>query len=131
MSKTTTVGFVGTQKWSVTLAPGTYRYQCDPHATMMKGALTVTEASSRKTKVSGFRVRRSDRRAIVSVKVTQAVSARIQLLRRSRVVAGFSGKLRAGQNVKRLRARKAGRYVVRLIVVENGAKRTFSRSVRL
>ena len=37
VSKTTTVGFVGTQKWSVTLAPGTYRYQCDPHATMMKG----------------------------------------------------------------------------------------------
>ena len=96
-----------------------------------EGALTVTEASSRKTKVSGFRVRRSGRRAIVSVKVSQAVSARIQLLRRSRVVAGFSGKLRAGQNVKRLRARKAGRYVVRLIVVENGAKRTFSRSVRL
>ena len=129
VSKTTTVDFVGTQKWSVTLAPGTYRYQCDPHATMMKGALTVTAA--RKTKVSGFRVRRSGRRAIVSVKVDQSVKARIQLLRRSRVVSGFSGRLRAGANVKRLRARKAGRYLVRLVVIENGSKRTFSRPVRL
>ena len=131
LSKTTTVGFVGTQKWSVTLAPGTYRYQCDPHATMMKGALTVTQAATRRTKVSGFRVRRSGRRAIVSVRVDQAVSARIQLLRRSRVVSGFSGKLRARQNVKRLRARKAGRYLVRLVVIENGSRRTFSCSVRL
>ena len=131
LNKTTTVGFVGTQKWSVTLAPGTYRFQCDPHATMMKGALTVTAAVARKTRVSRFRVRRSGRRAIVSVKVDRAVKARIQLLRRSRVVSGFSGKLRAGQNVKRLRARKAGRYVVRLVVIENGSRRTFRRSVRL
>jgi hypothetical protein len=96
-----------------------------------EGALTVTEAAMRRTKVSGFRVRRSGRRAIVSVRVDRAVSARIQLLRRSRVVSGFSGKLRAGQNVKRLRARKAGRYLIRLVVIENGSKRMFSRSVRL
>jgi hypothetical protein len=129
LTKTTTVDFVGTQKWSVTLSPGTYRYQCDPHATMMKGALTVT--SAKKTKVSKFRVRRSGRQAIVSVKVDRAVKARIQLVRRSRVVSGFSGRLRAGQNVKRLRARKAGRYLVRLTVIENGSRRTFSRPVRL
>jgi plastocyanin len=129
VSKTTTVGFVGTQKWSVTLSPGTYRYQCDPHATMMKGALTVTAA--KKTKVSNFRVRRSARRAVVTVKVDRVVKARIQLLRRSRAVSVFSGRLRAGQNVKRLRARKAGRHVVRLTVIENGSRRSFSRSVRL
>jgi plastocyanin len=69
LSKTTAVGFVGTQKWSVTLVPGSYRYQCDPHATVMKGSLTVTEAATRRTKVSGLRVRRSGRRAIVSVRV--------------------------------------------------------------
>ena len=131
VSKSSTVGFVGTQKWAVTLSPGAYRYQCDPHATMMKGVLTVTEAAARKTRVSAFRVRRSGRRAIVSVKVDRAVSARIQLLRRSRVVSGVSGMLRRGMNVKRLRVKRPGRYLVRLVVIEQGSKRTYARSVRL
>jgi plastocyanin len=96
VNKTSAVAFVGTQKWAVTLSPGSYRYQCDPHATVMKGVLTVTQAAARKTKVSAFRVRRLGRRAIVSVKVDQAVSARIRLLWRSKVVSGFSGKLRPG-----------------------------------
>jgi plastocyanin len=130
-SKSSTVGFVGTQKWAVTLSPGTYRYQCDPHATVMKGVLTVTQAAAKKTKVSAFRVRRSGRRAIVTVKVDQAVSARIQLLRRSRVVSGISGKLRRGANVKRLRVKRPGRYLVRLVLIEQGSKRTYARPVRL
>lgn len=130
VNKTSTLGFVGTQKWSMTLSSGTYRYQCDPHATVMKGALRVTEAAVKKTKVSGFKVRRSGRRAIVRVNVDQAVKVRIQLLRRSRVVSSFSGKLRAGTNVKRLRAKKAGRHVVRLVLIENGSQRTIARPVR-
>ena len=131
VGKSSTVGFVGTQKWAITLSPGTYRYQCDPHATVMKGVLTVTKAAAGKTKVSAFRVRRSGRRAIVNVKVDRAVSARIQLLRRSRVVSGFSGKLRRGSNVKRLRGTRPGRYLVRLVLIEHGTKRTYARSVRL
>jgi plastocyanin len=130
VSKSSTVGFVGTQKWTVTLSPGTYRYQCDPHATVMKGVLTVTQAAAKKTKVSAFRVRRSGRRAIVSVKVDQAVSAHIQLLRRSKVVSRFSGKLRPGTNVKRFGVKRPGRYLVRLVVIEQGLKRTFARPVR-
>jgi plastocyanin len=130
VGKTSTVAFVGTQKWTVTLSPGTYRYQCDPHATVMKGVLTVTQAAAKKTKVSAFRVRRSGRRAIVSVKVDQAVSARIQLLRRSRVVSGISGKLRRGANVKSLRVKRPGRYLVRLVLIEQGSKRTYARPVR-
>ena len=127
----TTVGFVGTQKWAVTLSPGSYRYQCDPHATMMKGVLTVTQAAARKTKVSAFRVRRAGRRAIVSVKVDQAVAARIQLLRRSKVVSSVSGKLRRGMNVKSLRVKRRGRYLVRLVVLDKGSRRTYARPVRL
>ena len=102
----------------------------DPHATVMKGALRVTEAAAKKTKVSGFQVRRSGRRAIVRVSVDQAVKVRIQLLRRSSVVSSFSGTLRAGTNVKRLRAKKAGRHVVRLVLIENGSQRTIARPVR-
>ena len=39
----TDVGFVGDKSVTVTLEPGTYTYQCDPHAaTGMKGTFTVT-----------------------------------------------------------------------------------------
>jgi plastocyanin len=39
----TTVPFVGTKKITVTLAKGTYTYQCDPHAQSgMKGTFKVT-----------------------------------------------------------------------------------------
>ncbi len=39
----TDVGFVGDKSVTVTLEPGTYTYQCDPHAASgMKGTFTVT-----------------------------------------------------------------------------------------
>ena len=39
----TEVGFVGDKSVTVTLEPGTYTYQCDPHAASgMKGTFTVT-----------------------------------------------------------------------------------------
>ena len=39
----TDVGFVGEKSVTVTLEPGTYTYQCDPHAASgMKGTFTVT-----------------------------------------------------------------------------------------
>jgi plastocyanin len=34
----TTVGFTGTKSVVLTLKKGTYRYVCDPHATVMKGS---------------------------------------------------------------------------------------------
>ena len=105
---------------------GTYRYQCDPARDGDEGGPHGHRGRGKKTKVSGFRVRRSGRRAIVSVKVDQAVSARIQLLRRSRVVSGFSGKLRAGDERQAPRARRvpAGTSSVSC-VIENGSKRTY------
>ena len=43
LNKSTTVSFVGTQTWKVTLKPGKVTYQCDPHASMgMKGSFRVT-----------------------------------------------------------------------------------------
>lgn len=38
---TTDVDFVGDKTLAVTLTDGTYRYQCDPHASIMKGSFTV------------------------------------------------------------------------------------------
>jgi len=42
VNKTTSVAAVKTYVWTVTLKRGTYRFVCDPHATIMKGVLRVT-----------------------------------------------------------------------------------------
>lgn len=42
VNKKTTVRAVATFKWKVTLKRGTYRFVCDPHASIMKGVLKVT-----------------------------------------------------------------------------------------
>jgi ABC-type Fe3+-hydroxamate transport system substrate-binding protein len=41
VNKKTSVGTVGKSTWRLTLRPGTYRYICDPHATIMKGRFVV------------------------------------------------------------------------------------------
>ena len=41
VTKSTSVAFVGTKTWTVTLKKGTYRYVCTPHADLMKGSFTV------------------------------------------------------------------------------------------
>jgi plastocyanin len=43
VNKKTAVGFKGDTNWTVTLKPGKYTYQCDPHASFgMKGSFRVT-----------------------------------------------------------------------------------------
>jgi plastocyanin len=42
LNKKTSVSFVGTMTWKVTLKKGTYKFICDPHKTIMKGTLKVT-----------------------------------------------------------------------------------------
>jgi plastocyanin len=43
VNKTTGIPFTGKQTWTVKLKPGTYTYQCDPHASVgMKGTFRVT-----------------------------------------------------------------------------------------
>jgi plastocyanin len=42
VNKFTSVPWVGTKTWTVKLKKGTYRFVCDPHATIMKGVLRVT-----------------------------------------------------------------------------------------
>jgi plastocyanin len=41
VNKRTSVSGTGTTTWHVRLRRGTYRYVCDPHASMMKGSFTV------------------------------------------------------------------------------------------
>jgi plastocyanin len=42
VNKKTVVGAVQTVTWKVTLKKGTYKYVCDPHASIMKGSFKVT-----------------------------------------------------------------------------------------
>ena len=42
VNKKTSVAAVKTYKWTVALKRGTYRFICDPHASIMKGVLKVT-----------------------------------------------------------------------------------------
>ena len=42
LNKKTGVGAKGTFTWKVTLKKGTYKYVCDPHASIMKGSFKVT-----------------------------------------------------------------------------------------
>jgi plastocyanin len=42
VNKKTSVAGVKTVTWTLTLKKGTYRFICDPHATVMKGVLKVT-----------------------------------------------------------------------------------------
>jgi plastocyanin len=42
VNKLTSVPWVGTKRWIVKLKKGTYRFVCDPHASIMKGVLRVT-----------------------------------------------------------------------------------------
>jgi plastocyanin len=41
VNKKTSVGAIGKFTWHVTLRRGTYKYVCDPHATIMKGKFIV------------------------------------------------------------------------------------------
>jgi plastocyanin len=38
----TSVGFSGTKSYALTLRKGSYRFQCDPHASFMHGAFKVS-----------------------------------------------------------------------------------------
>ena len=42
LNKLTSVSFVGNKTWTVTLKKGTYKFDCDPHASIMKGSFKVT-----------------------------------------------------------------------------------------
>lgn len=42
VNKDTGVGAKGTFTWNVTLKKGTYKFVCDPHATIMKGSFKVS-----------------------------------------------------------------------------------------
>ena len=42
VNKKTSVPAKGASTWTVTLKKGTYKFVCDPHATIMKGSFKVT-----------------------------------------------------------------------------------------
>ena len=135
LTKTTTVPFVGTTKWTVDLKPGTYRFVCDPHAPLMKGSFTVTAGPPKqvKLKVSSLRVSKAGRKVVVKLALNKKATGQIRLLRKARPVVAMKAALKTGSNVKRLRlpARaKRGLYRVQVIIMDAGKRHTFTRPVR-
>jgi hypothetical protein len=47
VNRTTSVPFVGTTRWRVTLKPGRYTFQCDPHQFIMRATFVVLRARKR------------------------------------------------------------------------------------
>jgi plastocyanin len=135
LNKATTIAFVGTVKWTVTLKAGAHRFVCDPHAPVMKGAFKVTAAAGSvpTLKVASLRVTKAGRTVIVRIRVNKSVRAKVRVLRASRRVAAASTLLKAGPNVRRLRipARARGRSLIQVQIADGGRRRTFSRLLRL
>lgn len=111
----TGVPFVGTVAWTVTFLGGRYVYQCDPHATTMRGSFTsVVRAAVTGVHVQ-IRRRGGFRELAIRVRAEKPVRARMQLLRGSRAVATAARSLGVGSTLTRLRVPRsapAGRYVV-------------------
>ena len=42
LNKKTSVGSTGSSTWKLALKKGTYKFVCDPHASIMKGSFTVS-----------------------------------------------------------------------------------------
>jgi len=53
VNRATELGETGTETWTVTLANGTYRYVCDPHAGTMNGSFTVGSGTTTPPPSSG------------------------------------------------------------------------------
>jgi hypothetical protein len=85
INKSTTVAFVGTVTWTVTLAEGIYTFVCDPHSSVMHGTFGVGRAP-----------------AAVVCKVPKVVGKRLATARRLIVRA----RCRVGR-VRRARSRRA------------------------
>jgi hypothetical protein len=49
VDQSTTVEFVGQTDWTLTFTNGAYRFQCDPHSTIMRGTFNVGSAAATTT----------------------------------------------------------------------------------
>ena len=93
VNRSTTVGGVGKQLWTVTFTDGVYSFQCDAHATSMRGTFTVGNPSTQPPPPSS----------------SGAVTAKSRLVLTSGPGFKITLKTSAGKAVK---AMKLGRYTV-------------------
>jgi plastocyanin len=148
VSEATSVAGTGTTTWTVTLQPGSYHYQCDPHASVMKGDFTVTGGTTSTTTSSTTTTATTPsappplRARIAAVRVsprvvTVTVAANVRgrgvarLLAGTRRVAQASGAVPGRLQLRSGRALRSGRYVVRLRVTGGGSTVSLSRTVRV
>jgi plastocyanin len=125
VDQATTVEGTGSTTWNVTLQNGTYTYQCDVHGALMTGKFTVGAVSTTPTTTTTsspppapLKVRASAKSAaghVAAVRLTanRTASFNVSLYRGKTRVAHAAAK---GKVVTvRLKARKAGRYVAKVV----------------
>jgi plastocyanin len=123
VDQATTIEGTGSTTWNVTLQNGTYTYQCDVHGALMTGKFTVGAVSTTTTTSSPpptapLKVRATAKSAaghIAAVRLTanRSASFNVSLYRGATRVARATAK---GKVVTvRLKARKAGRYVAKVV----------------
>jgi plastocyanin len=140
VDQATTVEGTGTTTWNVTFQNGTYTYQCDVHAALMTGKFTVgdvatTTTTSSTTPPAALKVHATAKSAaghVATVRLTanRPASFDISLYRAKVRVAHATAKGKAA--TVRLKARKAGRYVAKVVARAGGstAKASVAVSVK-
>jgi plastocyanin len=114
----TSIGGTGSVSWTVTLAAGTYTYQCDFHPTEMKGHLVVKVPPVSITSVTATRTL-----VTVGVKATKVSQLSAVLLKGTTKLASAAAPAAATSATLKLKPSTAlapGDYVVQARAVNNG-----------
>jgi plastocyanin len=142
VDQATAVETTGTTTWNVTFQNGTYTYQCDVHGALMTGKFTVGDVATTTTTPTttssappALRVRATAKSAAghiaaVRLAANRSASFDVSLYRGKARVAHAAAKGKVA--TVRLKARKAGRYVAKIVARAGGstAKTSVAVSVK-
>ncbi|HEV3377400.1 MAG TPA: plastocyanin/azurin family copper-binding protein [Thermoleophilaceae bacterium] len=102
--------------------PGRFQYVCTPHASFMRGTITVGSDSVRDT-VDAFRTTRSGSSVRVSFELNEPATVTFKLRGAERRTVR-KGRLRAGRHSFRVRSLDAGSYTGTLALSDDFDKKT-------
>jgi plastocyanin len=140
VDQATTVEGTGTTTWDVTFQNGTYTYQCDVHGALMTGKFTVGDVATTTTtstttsspppaalKVHATAKSAAGHVAAVRLTANRSASFDVSLYRGKTRIAHATAKGKAA--TVRLKARKAGRYVAKVVAHAGGSTAKTSAAV--
>jgi hypothetical protein len=84
VDKSTTVAFVGTVTWTVTLVEGVYTFVCNPHASLMHGTFGVDRAPPQPKKAACKVPRLVGKKLVTARRMIVRAKCRVGRVRRAR-----------------------------------------------